>query len=116
MAFTGVAVITQLSDTLFAITGLSLAAGAAGTIGLVGGAGEVDLPAPEWGPYVNGQGVACPLNLAVRVGIEYADAAATTTEPVSVTKAGAGVADFLATLTNRDAAASGALTIYVEFH
>lgn len=116
MAFTGVAVITQLSDTLFCITGLSLGIAAAGTIGLVGGAGEVDLPAPEWGPYVNGSGVACPLNLAVRVSIEYADAASTTTEPITVVKAGASVADFLATLTNRDAAASGALVIYVEFH
>lgn len=118
MAFTGVAVIQQISDKKFRITGLSLAGDASGTIGLAGKTvpAEVSLEAPEWGNYVNAKGdkvtlvaaVECRLNVTTDV---------TTPVPISVAKTGAGVDDFAITLHNDTAAtASGTLEIYVEFH
>lgn len=116
MAFTGVASVKQITDGLFRITGLSLAAGATGTIGLrTGGAGEVDLPT-NWDRYNNALGQQVELDESVQVTVIPAEAGLGVTEPVSIVKTGDGPADFLATLTNPDAAASGALEIYVRFH
>lgn len=119
MAFTGTPVVTQVADNLFCITGLSLGIGSSGTIGLEekSSAAEVSLPdGGTWDKYINKHGVAVDLTESVQVEIEYADAAATTVEPISVVKAGATPQLFAATLTNRDAAVSGALVIYVRFH
>lgn len=45
MAFTGTATITKVADDLVLLEGLSLAAGANGTISLSGGGGDEELPA-----------------------------------------------------------------------
>lgn len=117
MAFTGVAVVKQISDNLFRITGLSLAAAASGTIGIAAaGAAEVDLPARGWDRYNNALGQQVELDESIQVTVVKAEAGLATTEAVAVVKTGDGPADFLATLSNPDAAASGALEIYVRFH
>jgi len=119
MAFTGTATIQKVSDNKFRITGLSLGIAATGTIGLTQHpTAEVQLEAPGWDRYVTSglQGGQIELDASVECRICYADAAATTTEPIAVVKTGDGPEDFLMTLTNRDAAASGALEIFVEFH
>ena len=118
MAFTGTPVIQKISESKFRITGVSLAAAATGTIGLTQHpSAEVQLEAPQWDRYQTPglQGGQVEVDAAVEVRITYVDAAGTTTEPVTVTKTGDSPVDFLATLTNRDAAASGELEIYVEF-
>jgi hypothetical protein len=112
MAFTGVAVVTKVSDREFRITGLSLANGAAGTIGLDGGTGDVDLVA-GWAAYAAASLVT--LQDAIRVTIGLAGVAAVA-PAIQVVKTGTTVADFLATLTNGGAAPSGDMEIYVEFH
>lgn len=116
MAFTGTAAITHVSDNCVRITGLSLGIAAAGTIGLLtGGAGEVDLNVPGWNRYVNARGDQIELDDSVKCDVISADAAGTATEDIAVVKTGNGPTDFLLTLTNKDAAASGALEIYVTF-
>lgn len=118
MAFTGTAAIKKISDNQFRITGLSLGIGASGTISLAQGAGEVKITAPGWGEYVTSgtHGGNVGLNEAVTCEVEYADAAATTTEPITVVNSSDDPVNFLITLTNRDAAASGALVLIVRFH
>jgi len=119
MAFTGVAVIAKISDKKVRITGLSLGIGATGTIGLAANAAssEVDVTMPNWDAYdVPGtHGGNVTLNESVSVDVRCVDAAATTTEEIAVVKTGTVPADFLITLTNRDAALSGALEIDVSF-
>lgn len=118
MAFTGVATILKVSDNKFRITGLSLAAAATGTISLSGGLGEVKLTAPGWDRYETSgvHGGQVELDSSIKVLVIPAVADPTTSEPITVVKTGDGPTDFLATLQNNDAAASGALEIYVEFH
>lgn len=116
MAFTGAAVVQHISDTVVRITGLSLAAAASGTIGLItGGAGEVDIDVP-WNRYTNGRSQEIELDQSVEVSVYVAEAALAVVEPVSIVKSGDGPTDFLVTLANPDAAASGALEIYLKFH
>lgn len=107
MAFTGTAVVTKITDTLVRITGLSLAGAAAGTIGISGSAGTVQLPdACEWGPQGD-----VTLSEAMQVTIVPVDAV-TTLIPISVTKTDAGVI----TLTNTsDDTNSAELEIYVRY-
>lgn len=120
MAFTGAAVITKISDTLFRITGVSLDAAASGTIALAGNAAaaEVDITAPDWDVYdvPGAHGGQVTLNESVQVTYQVAETGQAVTEPLSVVKTGTVPSDFLITLTNPDAAASGALEIYVRFH
>lgn len=118
MAFTGTAVIQYVSDRKARITGLSLAAAATGTIGLVANASAaVKLDPPDnWNRYKNAKGEEIELDASIQVTVIKAEAGLATTEAVAVVKTGDGPADFLATLSNPDAAASGALEIYVEFH
>ncbi len=118
MAFTGAAVVKKISDRKFRITGLSLAAGASGDIGLAANAGaDVALQA-NWDRYETSglQGGAVDLAEAVEVTVHVAEAGLAVVEPVAIVKTGDGPSDFLATLSNPDAAASGALEIYVEYH
>lgn len=116
MAFTGTPALHYVSDKVVRITGLSLAAAAAGTIGLVGGSGEIDIDQPNWNRYVNGRGQQIELDQSIEVSIVPAEAGLGVTEPVSIVKTGDGPTDFLATLTNPDAAASGELEIWVKYH
>lgn len=120
MAFTGAATIKKISDSLYRITGLSLAAAAAGTIAFAenAAASEVDITAPEIQPYetVGTHGGTVNIAEGIQVDVVVAEAGLAVTEPVSVVKSGTTKADFLITLTNPDAAASGALEIYIRWH
>lgn len=118
MAFTGTATIKQVSDSIFRITGLSLAGDASGTIGFSDktSPAEVSLVAPTWKPYHNGQNVLVTLQDAVKVDIGIATDV-TAAVPISVVKTGTDHTDFVITLHNDSAAtASAVLEIYVEFH
>jgi hypothetical protein len=114
MAFTGVAVVTRVTDVLARITGLSLLAGASGTISLLEGPGTVKLPdACNWAPY---DGI--DLTESVQFMIVKASSGAVAI-PIRVVKSGAGgvPTTFVATLTNDDAQnPSPELEIYVRFH
>ncbi len=118
MAFTGTATIKQISDRLFRITGLSLAAATAGTIGFSDktSAADVSLPAPTWHPYKNAEGAAVSLIEAVWMTVNPVTDV-TAPVPISIVKTGTTHLDFVATLHNDTAGdASGGLEIYVEFH
>lgn len=117
MAFTGAAVITYVSDTVVRITGLSLAAGASGDIGLSqNAAADVAIECPTWNRFKNARGQEIELDSSIECTVHCAEAGLAVTENVSIVKTNDGPEDFLITLTNPDAAASGALEIYVEFH
>jgi hypothetical protein len=111
MAFTGSAVVKKVSDSLYRVTGLSLATqGAAGTIGLSGGTGEVDLP--DTVAWDGKAGVTLPD--AIEVSIHQAEDVAVAPS-VKIDKSGSTPGNFLATLTNGGAADTGDLEIYVRF-
>jgi len=117
MAFTGSAVISYVSDTCARITGLSLAAAASGDIGLSANvAADVPLVFPNWDRYKNGRGDQIELDQSIEISYVVAEVGLAVVEPLSIVKTGDGRADFLATFTNPDAAASGALEIWVKFH
>lgn len=118
MAFTGTAVIKQISDSMVRITGLSIGAGANGTIGLAGATGStpgVRLPASfKSGEYTyNGvtvglqDSIDCEVNPAEPIGDMI---------PISVEKTGTTAAAFRITLSNGFASESPGLEIYVRFH
>ena len=112
MAFTGTAVVESITNGLVRITGLSLAAGASGTIGLDGdGTADENLPAgfdPE--AYADVSTID-----AIQVLINGVTAA-TTAEGASfvVTKA---AGPFQITIAHLDGAnASAEMEIYVRYH
>lgn len=117
MAFTGTAVVTQISDRLVRVTGLSLAGSAAGTISLSGGTGQVLLPAGfKPTPYVNGEGQSVSLQAAIEVSLTPVTSI-TTLVPIMAVKTGTDPADFLITFTNTTSATASALQdIYIAFH
>jgi hypothetical protein len=118
MAFTGVAVVTKISDKKFRITGLSLAGDASGTIGFSDkdAAAEVSLDAPEWQPYRNAESDLVSLIAAVEVRVGLLTDV-TTPVPISCVKTGTDHGNFVATLHNDTVATvSPILEIYVEFH
>lgn len=108
MAFTGTATVTKVSNSLVRITGLSLAAAAAGTIGLFGESGDVDLP-DAFNPKDYGD-VDLAESLEVSAHMVTAEAVAPALQVVKTT------GPFLITMTNGGGAASGGLEIYVRFH
>lgn len=110
MAFTGAATIVKVTDSCFRITGLSLGNAAAGTIGLSGATGDVDLLSTvNWRPQGD-----VTLSDAIEVSVHFAGAVALAS-PVIITKAGTTVANWLVTLTNGNATVTGALEIYIRF-
>lgn len=119
MAFTGTAVVTQITDRIVRITGLSLAATATGTIGLAGATGsapDVKLPAsfnPQRYPY---NGVDLAIADIVSVSVQAAgDTAAAVA--LSVTKAGADEASFRISVKNpQSSGASAALEMFIRYH
>jgi len=119
MAFTGTAVVKQVSDSEVRITGLSLAAGAGGTIALHGFSGTpgVRLPAsfdPEI--YKGPDGTDVALSDMIDVTIKLAAATPTPLFGTAVVKTGAGPLHWEATITNTDGStATPALEIYVKF-
>jgi hypothetical protein len=119
MAFTGSATIQIIADGIARITGLSLAAGAAGTISLSAGSGQVLLPAYfKAAPYVAEPSAGTvPTSASIDVTAKASDASTPLGGDARVTKVGNGVTDFLATLTNMNlASATASLEIYVKFH
>jgi hypothetical protein len=119
MAFTGTATVKKISDRAFRITGLSLATQtAAGTIGLEGNTGDVDLNAAGmWGAYVAAGAQGGDVSLADAIDVKINLVGAAVVAPaVKVAKSGTTPADFLITLTNNGAADTTALEIYVYFH
>lgn len=118
MAFTGTATIKQLSGNLIRITGLSLGSGANGTIGLHGNSGSpgVRLPAsfdPQ--PYSLPSGDVS-LQDAVDCRVGFAATGVATALTFAVVKTGTDASDFLITVTNNQATASGALEFYIRNH
>jgi hypothetical protein len=119
MAFTGTATVQQISDNIVRITGLSLAAGANGTVGLFGNAGTPGVRLPDAfnpAPYV-AEGVSVPLAASLDVTVAPAAVGVATAIPYAVVKSGTTASDFLATITNTHGSlASPNLEIYVKFH
>lgn len=118
MAFTGSAVITQISERKVRITGLSLAGAAVGTLALSTGTtgGAVLLPAQFQPKPYNEFGAIVGLIDSVQVSILPAGSV-TTLVPIQCVKTGVTDELFLITLTNTTTAtASAALEIYVEWH
>lgn len=106
MAFTGTATVKRVSERMVRITGLSLAASAAGTISLFEGSGSVKCP-DDFNPekYSN-------VTLQDSVALRHLPCV-----PITVAKAGTTQQDFLLTMTNQSGSVStGALEIYIEFH
>lgn len=115
MAFTGTAAFQMISTSIVRITGLSLAAGASGTIGLATRTtpGEQSLPAafqPE--PYES-----TDLIEAIDVQSQPTNTGGILVAvPVNVSKAGGTPQTWLATLTNPSVSATNQLEIYARFN
>jgi hypothetical protein len=118
MAFTGTAVITQTSDRIVRITGLSLATTVSGTIALTGHTGatpDVTLPASFKTEHYAYLGVNVPFVDAIEVVVQSATTLANAAN-ITVAKTGTTLADFRITLTNGFASTSQGLEIYVKYH
>lgn len=117
MPFIGTATVVQVTDRCFRITGLSLAAGASGTIGFKNNvAAQVQFEEPNWEPYKFGDNNVSLQDL-VKVWFNKVNKPFAESEPdqvILVTKAGTTQADFVATLRNVSALQSSELEIYVE--
>ena len=125
MPFTGTPVVTRVSGRVARITGISIASGATGTIGLnENGSAEINLPdSIDWSPYAGadaGDGVV-DLEEACEVSYTF------NTDPgppdqsirIAVTKANGGdPSAFLITFESFDVGEddSGQLEIYIRFH
>jgi hypothetical protein len=124
MAFTGTPVVKRVEDQLARITGLSIAAGATGTISLAVGAGEVKLPASlQWAPYAGQDAGDGKVDLEESVQVSYVfvtDTGGTdASDRIAVTKTGgADPATFLITFQSfsTDEDVSGQMEIWVRFH
>ena len=117
MAFTGVAVIKQISERTVRITGLSLVAGDEGILGLFGGSvvGAVALPESfQPRPRTFG-GVAVTLIESVKVTLNPVTDVSNFGIPIRVVKTGAGLAFSISFINDAAAVASADLEIYVEF-
>ncbi len=111
MPFTGAAVFQKVSDGLVRVTGLSLAASAAGTISLFGEGGDVELPDSfNISPYQD-------VDLAEAVEVSYVRVdAISNPDLIRVAKTLPG-GDLLITMTNDDGAnVTPGLEIYIRFH
>ena len=123
MAFTGAPIVKKVTNNLFRITGVSLAADASGTIGFSDKdvPSEVSLVAPNWQPYARPGGPSgdvVELADAVDVEVIIAGVAVSGKVPLSVSKTGSDHSEFEITITNRTAGpgvATDALEIYVQF-
>ncbi len=120
MAFTGSAVVKQVSDRIVRITGLSLAAGASGTIGLSGATGSapgVTLPESFQTKHYTYLGSNVPFADAIEVTALPAAVGVATAIPTAVVKTGTTAADFRATVTNTHGSlATPNLEIMLKFH
>lgn len=118
MAFTGTATIKQVSDGIVRITGLSLGAGASGTVGLFGNVVAPGVRLPESfkpAPYGSPFGT---VTLADALDLVAQVAAIGNAENFmpAIVKSGTDDTDFIFTVTNTAASESAALEFYVRFH
>lgn len=120
MAFTGTATVKQTTDRMVRITGLSLAAGASGTIGLTGATGSapgVTLPASFKTLHYVYNGVTVTFQDCIDLVISNAATGVATAVPISVVKSGTTLADFRITVTNTHGSlATPALEIVARLH
>lgn len=118
MAFTGTATVIPISDRIVRITGLSLAAGASGTIGLFTASGTPGVKTPQsFQPAVYEYNTtSVGLQSSIEVTSQPAAVGVATAVPISIVKTGTTNADFLATLTNTSVVNSPDLEIMVRFH
>ncbi len=118
MAFTGTPTVIPISDRIVRITGLSLAAGASGTIGLFTASGTPGVKTPQsFQPAVYEYNTtSVGLQSSIEVTAQPAAVGVATAVPVSVVKTGTTNVDFLATLTNTSVVNSPDLEIMVRFH
>jgi len=118
MAFTGTATVTQITDRMVRITGLSLGAGATGTVGLHGATGtapNVTLPA-AFQPAVYRYGDT-DVQLVDSVRMEWlASAGGGDQTQIDTSKSGTTAADFRISMHNASGSASDAFEMYVSFH
>jgi hypothetical protein len=119
MAFTGTPTVLQISDGLVRITGLSLAAGAAGTIGLFASTASPGVRLPDgYSPTAyTRDGSSVPLSASIDVSVQCAAVGVATAIPYAVVKTGTDEEAFLATITNTHGSlATPNLEIYVRYH
>lgn len=119
MAFTGTPTIVQISDRLVRITGVSLASGASGILGLAAStvSGAVKLPAAFKPANYQAEGHTVTLQDAVQCTCENAATGVATAIPLAVVKTGTTDEDFAITVTNTHGSlASPAQEIMVSFH
>lgn len=115
MAFTGVAVVTKVTDSVVRITGLSLAAAAAGTIGLFGGAGQVSLP-DGFNPKPFSPPEGGVIDLEESIEISWVPLTANPAGVAPALRVAKVASPFLATITNDGAAATATnLEIWVRY-
>lgn len=115
MAFSGTAVVKQISDNKVRITGVGISVGEGGTVGLFGSGADVELPVSfQPLPYtVNGLSV--QLADSVDVVTNVASSSQGSGQGPAVTKTGTTVADFRISFSDPGSAAPG-LEIIVSFH
>lgn len=118
MAFTGTPTFQMVSDSICRITGLSLASGVAGTIGLAGATGsapDVTLPAQLKAEHYAYLTTDVPFQAFIDVDVKPV-ASLTGFSVPAVAKTGTTVADFRITVTNSFGSTSPGLEIYVKLH
>lgn len=123
MAFTGTAVVKQVSDSVVRITGISLDGDSAGTISLHAGSGSVKCPDGFFpNPYKNEHQQTVTLQDSVQVYINFTTVNSPSDDAVNllVVKTGTDASDFLITISNPHTddptLDTGELEIYVLFH
>lgn len=120
MAFTGTPTIKQISDSEVRITGLSLIAGATGTIGLAGATGsapDVEIPESFKTEHYTYGGQPVTFQDAIEAIAIPAATGVATAIPVSIVKTGTTVGDFRISFTNTQGSlATPDLEIYVRYH
>jgi hypothetical protein len=119
MAFTGTAAVKQISDRIVRITGLSLVAGATGTIGLFANSGSPGVRLPEAFKTIHyaAEGSNVPFQDCIECTTKAAATGVATAIPLAVVKSGSTTLDFLITLTNTHGTlASPDQEIMVRFH
>lgn len=100
--FNGTPILQQISPTELRITGVTLSAETAGTIGFAGSTGTPDirLPASFAVPSATFEDEAVPLVSLVKVDIDPVSPGPFTNLPPSIEKTGDNGGDFLITITN----------------
>lgn len=120
MAFTGTAVVRQISDRIVRITGVTLSGGGAqGTIGLhnaTGSAPDVRLPESFLTEHYTYNGASVPFQDCIVVECNNVLSTAGDIGIVTFTKSGTTTQDFRITFRNSFASVSAGLEIYVKFH